>query len=58
MMEKRQRKAAGIEAAVKPPALTGPAGADVTLIDYSGQFAPFVPTIRGRLQRKAKLRLS
>jgi hypothetical protein len=53
MMEKRQRKTARIKAAVKPPALTGPAGADVPLIDYSGQFAPIVPTIRARLQRKA-----
>ena len=34
MMEKRQRKMAGIEAAVKPPALTGPADADVTLIGW------------------------
>ena len=34
MMEKRQRKVSGIEAAVKPPALTGPADADVTLIGW------------------------
>jgi 2-oxoglutarate ferredoxin oxidoreductase subunit alpha len=34
MMEKRQRKVAGIEAAVKPPALIGPADADVTLIGW------------------------
>ncbi len=34
MMEKRQRKAAGIEAAVKQPALIGPADADVTLIGW------------------------
>jgi 2-oxoglutarate ferredoxin oxidoreductase subunit alpha len=34
MMEKRQRKNVGIEAAVKPPALTGPANADVTLIGW------------------------
>ena len=34
MMEKRMRKAAGIEAAVAPPALTGPANADVTLIGW------------------------
>jgi 2-oxoglutarate ferredoxin oxidoreductase subunit alpha len=34
MMEKRQRKVAGIEAAVEPPALMGPADADVTLIGW------------------------
>ncbi|MGH9658530.1 MAG: 2-oxoacid:acceptor oxidoreductase subunit alpha [Bryobacteraceae bacterium] len=34
MMEKRQRKVAGIEAAVPPPALAGPAEADVTLIGW------------------------
>ena len=34
MMEKRQRKTAGIEAAVKPPALMGPVDADVTLIGW------------------------
>ncbi|MBI3680060.1 MAG: 2-oxoacid:acceptor oxidoreductase subunit alpha [Acidobacteria bacterium] len=34
MMEKRQRKVAGIEAAVPPPWLTGPADADVTLIGW------------------------
>jgi 2-oxoglutarate ferredoxin oxidoreductase subunit alpha len=34
MMEKRQRKAVGIEAAVKPPTLTGPADSDVTLIGW------------------------
>jgi 2-oxoglutarate ferredoxin oxidoreductase subunit alpha len=34
MMEKRQRKTAGIEAAVAPPALIGPADADVTLIGW------------------------
>ena len=34
MMEKRQRKVAGIEAAVPPPALTGPPDADVTLIGW------------------------
>src|SRR6266481_3151055 len=34
MMEKRQRKVAGIEAAVMPPALIGPADADVTLIGW------------------------
>src|SRR5579863_10071886 len=34
MMEKRQRKVAGIEAAVKPPVLMGPAEADVTLIGW------------------------
>jgi len=34
MMEKRQRKAAGIEAAIQPPELTGPADADVTLIGW------------------------
>jgi len=34
MMEKRQLKVAGIEAAVEPPELTGPAGADVTLIGW------------------------
>jgi 2-oxoglutarate ferredoxin oxidoreductase subunit alpha len=34
MMEKRQRKVAGIEAAVPPTELTGPADADVTLIGW------------------------
>ena len=34
MMEKRQRKVVGIEAAVKPPVLAGPADADVTLIGW------------------------
>jgi 2-oxoglutarate/2-oxoacid ferredoxin oxidoreductase subunit alpha len=34
MMEKRQRKVAGIEAAVKPPELIGKPGADVTLIGW------------------------
>jgi 2-oxoglutarate ferredoxin oxidoreductase subunit alpha len=34
MMEKRQRKVAGIEAAVKPPELMGPPGARVTLIGW------------------------
>jgi 2-oxoglutarate ferredoxin oxidoreductase subunit alpha len=34
MMEKRMRKVAGIEAAVPPPALSGPRGADVTLIGW------------------------
>lgn len=34
MMEKRQRKVAGIEAAVAPPELTGQSGADVTLIGW------------------------
>jgi len=34
MMEKRQRKIAGIEAAVPPPKLTGEPGADVTLIGW------------------------
>ena len=34
MMEKRQRKTAGIEAAVKPPEISGPADADVTLIGW------------------------
>ncbi len=34
MMEKRMRKAQGIEAAVKPPELMGPPGADVTLIGW------------------------
>jgi 2-oxoglutarate/2-oxoacid ferredoxin oxidoreductase subunit alpha len=34
MMEKRQRKIAGIEAAVKPPELMGPPDADVTLIGW------------------------
>ena len=34
MMEKRQRKVAGIEAAVPPPELIGPADADVTLIGW------------------------
>jgi 2-oxoglutarate/2-oxoacid ferredoxin oxidoreductase subunit alpha len=34
MMEKRMRKVAGIEAAVRPPELLGPADADVTLIGW------------------------
>jgi 2-oxoglutarate ferredoxin oxidoreductase subunit alpha len=34
MMEKRQRKTAGIEAAVKPPELMGRADAEVTLIGW------------------------
>jgi 2-oxoglutarate ferredoxin oxidoreductase subunit alpha len=34
MMEKRMRKVAGIEAAVPPPVLDGPADADVTLIGW------------------------
>jgi len=34
MMEKRQRKMAGIESAVRPPSLAGPADADVTLIGW------------------------
>ena len=34
MMEKRMRKVAGIEAAVPPPALSGPRNADVTLIGW------------------------
>src|SRR5215472_1674037 len=34
MMEKRQRKIAGIEAAVKPPELMGPPDAEVTLIGW------------------------
>lgn len=34
MMEKRQRKVVGIEAAVKPPELTGAPDADVTLIGW------------------------
>jgi 2-oxoglutarate/2-oxoacid ferredoxin oxidoreductase subunit alpha len=34
MMEKRMRKVAGIEAAVAPPALSGPRDADVTLIGW------------------------
>jgi 2-oxoglutarate ferredoxin oxidoreductase subunit alpha len=34
MMEKRQRKIAGIEAAIQPPKLTGPPDADVTLIGW------------------------
>jgi 2-oxoglutarate ferredoxin oxidoreductase subunit alpha len=34
MMEKRQRKVLGIEAAVPPPVLQGPADADVTLIGW------------------------
>jgi 2-oxoglutarate ferredoxin oxidoreductase subunit alpha len=34
MMEKRQRKVAGIEAAVEPPTLMGPTDADVTLIGW------------------------
>jgi len=34
MMEKRMRKETGIEAAVPPPTLSGPANADVTLIGW------------------------
>jgi 2-oxoglutarate ferredoxin oxidoreductase subunit alpha len=34
MMDKRQRKMAGIESAVRPPSLAGPADADVTLIGW------------------------
>ncbi len=34
MMEKRQRKVAGIEAAVQPPELAGPPDAEVTLIGW------------------------
>jgi len=34
MMEKRMRKVAGIEAAVPPPSLSGPRGADITLIGW------------------------
>jgi 2-oxoglutarate ferredoxin oxidoreductase subunit alpha len=34
MMEKRMRKVAGIEAAVPPPALSGPPNADVTLMGW------------------------
>jgi 2-oxoglutarate ferredoxin oxidoreductase subunit alpha len=34
MMEKRQRKVTGIEAAVPPPVLSGPRDADVTLIGW------------------------
>lgn len=34
MMEKRMRKVAGIEAAVPPPAMSGPRDADVTLIGW------------------------
>jgi 2-oxoglutarate ferredoxin oxidoreductase subunit alpha len=34
MMEKRMRKVAGIEAAVRPPTLSGPSNADVTLIGW------------------------
>jgi 2-oxoglutarate ferredoxin oxidoreductase subunit alpha len=34
MMEKRMRKVAGIEAAVPPPALSGPRDADITLIGW------------------------
>jgi 2-oxoglutarate ferredoxin oxidoreductase subunit alpha len=34
MMEKRQRKIAGIEGSVKPPELMGPPDADVTLIGW------------------------
>ena len=34
MMEKRMRKVAGIESAVPPPTLSGPAQADVTLIGW------------------------
>jgi len=34
MMEKRQRKIAGIEAAVPPPNLMGESGADVTLVGW------------------------
>jgi hypothetical protein len=34
MMEKRQRKVSGIEAAVKPPVLIGSPTADVTLVGW------------------------
>src|SRR5213083_1591256 len=34
MMEKRMRKVIGIEAAVAPPELSGPRGADITLIGW------------------------
>ena len=34
MMEKRMRKVSGIEAAVQPPELQGPSGADVTLVGW------------------------
>jgi len=34
MMEKRMRKVSGIEAAVPPPVLSGPPGADITLIGW------------------------
>jgi 2-oxoglutarate ferredoxin oxidoreductase subunit alpha len=34
MMEKRMRKVSGIEAAVQPPELVGPPGADVTLVGW------------------------
>ena len=34
MMEKRMRKVAGIEAAIPPPALSGPPNADITLIGW------------------------
>src|SRR6059036_190519 len=34
MMEKRQRKVLGIEAAIPPPALWGPRNADVTLVGW------------------------
>ena len=34
MMEKRMRKVSGIEAAVQPPELLGPSGADVTLVGW------------------------
>src|SRR5213593_1313169 len=34
MMEKRMRKVDGIEAAVPPPSLSGPRGADITLIGW------------------------
>ena len=34
MMEKRMRKVVGIEAAVPPPALAGPRGAEITLIGW------------------------
>ena len=47
MMEKRQRKVAGIEAAVPPPVLTGPREADVTLIGWG--------STKGVIQEAAEL---
>ena len=38
MMEKRQRKMAGIEAAVKPPELVGSPDAEVTLIGWGSTY--------------------